>query len=188
MCARHSKVIDSEPDHYNADVLQRMKALKNQPGPLEVSQADARSAELLLRNYRDAYIIAGGHVMLDSPGSVQASSVIINSQRKTLKILPPTDSLASSLSHRNYVKHLIDRYHEFAREQPGRRFRFPAIYAQIKNRYGAKWDLLPLRQFDDLVLFLQQHVDRTKLGSINRAKGIPNYSTFLEFRRKYEGL
>lgn len=143
-------------------------------------------AELLLKEYRTIHISAGGHVMLNSPGAVQANSVIIRKQKPSLRMLPPAGSLASDLSKRNYIKYLIDRYHEFARQQTGREFRYQAIYTAIKNRYGAKWDFVPLHLFDSLSSFLQSKIDRTMLGKINRAKGNPNYLSHDEFHQKYE--
>lgn len=133
------------------------------------------------------HISAGGNVMVGSPGGIQASNVTIKNQKKKLTVNPPAGSVASSLSHRNYLQHLIERYNEFAGQQGGREFKYAAIYARIKAHFGAKWDFVPLGNFDDLAMFLQQRIDRTRLGSINRSKGIPNYSLFSEYRQKYEG-
>ncbi len=185
LCARHSKLIDSEPERYTADVLREMKGEHERGGWIELSQSDAHKAELLLKSYRAISFTVGGHVMVDSPGSVQASTVVFRSQKKTVKIAAPAGSVASDLSSLNYIKHLIEQYQEFAKHQPGREYRYAAIYAAIKRRFGAKWDYVPLGQFDDLVLFLQQRVDRTMLGCMNRSKGFPNYSTFAEYRAKY---
>jgi hypothetical protein len=102
-----------------------------------------------------------------------------------VKILPPEGSIASDLLKRNYIKHLIDRYHEFASKQSGRTFGYAAIYSEIKKMYGAKWDLVPVHLFDDFASFLQRRIDRTMLGGMNRGKGIPNYSTFKQFLSKY---
>lgn len=93
--------------------------------------------------------------------------------------------MGADLSHRNYIKHLIDRYNEFAAQQDGRVFRHGAIYGRIKKRYGANWDLVPIVRFDDLAMFLQQQIDRTMRGSVNRRKGISNYSAFDQFCEKY---
>jgi hypothetical protein len=187
LCVRHSKLIDSEPNRYTAQWLSEIKQ-RNRPREfIELSRSDASKAELLFNNYHRIQIAASGPVTVSSPCTVQASNIVIRNQKKRIKILPPSDSLASDLSRRNYVKHLIDRYQEFAKSQPGRQFRYPALYAKIKKRYGVTWEFVPLHQFDDLVSFLQQHVDRTMLGSMNRGKGIPNYSTFSEYRQKYEG-
>lgn len=56
-------------------------------------------------------------------------------------------SIAADRSKRNYVKHVIDRYNEFAAQQPGRKFSFAAIYSDIKTRFGAKWDFVGIEQF-----------------------------------------
>lgn len=84
------------------------------------------------------------------------------------------------------LKHLFDRYHEFASEQPGRSaFSYPAIYAKIKKLFGAKWDMIHLDRFSDLCEFLQGRIDNTRLGRINRFKGHVNYSKFDLYTEKY---
>lgn len=186
LCAKHAKIIDSEPARYTVAELQRMKRLHEEPGPIEVSQADAQKAELLFRHFDALSVSAGGHVMLNSPGGIQASQVVIKNPKKTVKVAPPAGSLACDLSRRNYVKHLIDRYQELAKQQPDRVFRYPVIYKAVKRRFGVNWDSVPLRQFEALVEFLQQKIDRTMLGSINRGKATRNYSTFVEYCDKYE--
>ncbi|MBZ5631205.1 MAG: HNH endonuclease [Acidobacteriia bacterium] len=185
LCARHAMIVDSEPRQYTADCLRAMKASHEERGTVELSQAGARKAELLLDGYRTIQINAGGHVMLASPGGVQASTVVMKTEKKSFKIQPVPGSLASDLLRRNYVKHLIDRYNKFARVQPGRDFQHLRIYKRIEERYGAKWDFVPLHRFDDLVSYLQQQVDRTMLGRIKRRKGDSNYSTFSEYRQRY---
>lgn len=100
-------------------------------------------------------------------------------------ILPPTGAIASSLAHRNYAKHLVDRYHEFASDQPGRTFSYPAIDANIKKMFGAKWDLISIESFLNLTNYLQGRIDNTRLGRINRSKGHSNYSTFDEYKTKH---
>jgi hypothetical protein len=187
LCARHSKVIDSEPQEYTVSRLLEMKQNHEPKGSVEISDFDRRVAELLLKQYQAMHISAGGHVMVSSPGGIQTSNLTIKNQKKKLTVNPPAGSVASSLSHRNYLQHLIERYNEFAGKQSGREFKHAAIYARIKAGFGAKWDFVPLDSFEDLATFLQQRIDRTRLGSINRSKGVPNYSLFIEYRQKYEG-
>ena len=186
LCAKHAKIIDSEPDRYTVAKLQEMKRRQEQPGPVEVSQADAQKAELLFTHCDAVSLVAGGHVMLNRPGGIQASQVVIKNRKQIIKIAPSPGSLACDLSRRNYVRHLIDRYQEFAKQQPGRVFRYPVIYKAIKRRFGVNWDRVPLRQFAALVEFLQQRIDHTMLGAMNRGKGTASYSTFTEFCEKYE--
>jgi hypothetical protein len=188
MCARHSKLIDSEPKRFTVDLLQEMKARREQEGSLELSPSDAMKAEALLTDYHALYITAGGNVMVNSPGSVLATNVTFKTTKSKVKFAPAEGTLGSDAVRRNYVKHLIDRYNNFASKQTRRtKFVFPAIYATIREEFKADWERIPLPRFEDLVDFLQKRVDRTQLGSINRGKGIKNYSTFEEYRRKYAG-
>jgi hypothetical protein len=185
LCSRHSKVIDSDPKTFTSELIHEMKEIHERTGNIDLLPSDVRKAEQLLDDYRKIYIKAGGHVMLNSPGSVQGTNVTIKNQKRTIKILPPDGCIAAELPKRNYVKHLIDRYHEFASKQPGREFNYPAIYAEIKKSFGAKWDMIPLNLFEDVTQFLQHKIDRTRLGSINRGQGTPNYSTFEGYLSKY---
>lgn len=96
MCARHSKLIDSEPKRYTVKRLLEMKDSHKQKGILELSQSDARKAELLLKEYRTIYISAGGKVMLNSPGAVQAEKVIFKNQKNKIHVLPPNERSTST--------------------------------------------------------------------------------------------
>jgi hypothetical protein len=183
MCARHSKLIDSDPKTYTVEAIRRMKAAQEKNGSIEISQSDALKAEALLKDYRAVYITAGGHVAFNSPGAILAEKVTIHQTRGSAKFLPIEGSLGADLIRRNYVKHLIDRYNDFASKQTGRiKFSFAAIYTAIKSRFKADWERIPVTRFDELVGFLGGRIDRTQLGSINRGKGIKNYSTFDEYR------
>ena len=166
-----------------------MKAVHEQRnGSIELSRSDALKVEALLRDYRTVYINAGGHVMLNSPGGVQAINVTIKNTKSSMKSVPARGSLGSDVVRRNYAKHLIDRYNEFASKQTGRKdFSHAVIYRLIKNKYKADWERMPLSCFDDLVMFLHNRIDRTQLGRINRGKGIENYSTLDEYMRRYAG-
>jgi len=185
LCNRHSKIVDSEPRKYSAELLQEMKEIHCRNRLLELSAPDVLKAELLLKDYRKIYIHAGGNVMVNSPGGIQAKKVVIKNVKSTVKVLAPEGSIASNLDMRNYTKHLIDRYHEFASKQPGKIFSYAAIYAEIKKNFGAKWDLLPEHLFVEMTVFLQRRIDRTLLGSINRGHGHKNYSSFEEYLIKY---
>ena len=186
LCARHGKLIDSDPNAHTVEVLTQMKAAQERSGSIELSRSDATKAQALLQDYRSLHITAGGHVMIRSPGSVQGTNVTVKTTKKTVKLMPAEGTLGSDALRRNYVKHLIDRYNEFASEQPGRaKFSFAAIYSHIKKRFGADWERIPLSRFDDLASLLHARIDRTRLGSVNRGKRIPNYSTLDEYRRKY---
>lgn len=181
MCGRHSKLVDSEPKTYTTDLLREMKSIHERNGNLELSQAEARFALRLLEDYRDLYITTTGDVTVNRP-----KKVVFTQTKRTVKLEAPEGSIAADRSRRNYLKHLLDRYNEFAAQQPGRKFSYAAIYADIKARFGAKWDFLGIGQFESVCGYLQQRIDRTMLGGMNRGKGIPNYSTFAAFVEKYE--
>ena len=121
--------------------------------------------------------------MVNSPGSIQADNVTIKHTKGSPKFLPIEGSIGADLIRRNYVKHLIDRYNDFASKQTGRRrFSFVAIYSIIKKRFKADWERIPVTRFDELVDFVQARINRTQLGCINRGKGIKNFSTFDDYR------
>lgn len=172
MCARHSKLIDSDPKTYTVECLQGMKAQVEQQGSIDLSRLDAIKAEAILQDYRSFYISAGGHVMFNSPGSIQGTNVNVRTSGHRVKIMPTEGSVGADVTRRNYVKHLIDRYNDFASKQRDRKqFAFAAIYAHLKKKFGADWLHVPLARFEEMVALLQTRIDRTQLGCINRERG-----------------
>lgn len=186
LCSRHSKIIDSEPRTYTVDLLREIKDMWERNGPIELSRNQAATALRLLDDYRTIYISSAASVNISSAKEIHAKEVHIRTHGRNPKLIPPENSIASSLPHRNYTKHLIDRYHEFASLQPGRTdFKYQAIYSRVKKMFGAKWDLISLNSFPSLVLYLQKRIDETRQGKVNQSKGYRNYSTFDEYREKY---
>lgn len=166
LCSRHSKVIDSEPRKFTVELLKELKEIHEKDGNIEISRVDSMKAEKLLEDYRIIYVESGGQVHVRKADTIHAKTVNIG-KTKGPTIGPPEGAIASSLSHRNYVKYLIDRYQEFASDQSGRVFKYPAIYSNLKKGFGAKWDLVSLGRFNDLTAYLQGRIDRTRLGRIN---------------------
>ena len=118
----------------------------------------------------------------------RVDKVEIRTTQRSVNLNPPDGSIGSSLSHRNYTKHLIDRYHEFKRIEVGQeRMNYAILYQKIKKRFGAKWDMIPLARFEELVTYLQREIDKTKHGRIRKAGAKKNYSEFAEYREKYGG-
>lgn len=110
----------------------------------------------------------------------------IKTQSKAVKLNPPSGAIAASLPHRNYVKYLIDRYHEFKKAEVGREnMKYPIFYGPIKKKFGARWDMVPLERFENLSAYIQTRIDKTKLGRNRKSKGEKNYSTFEEYDEKY---
>ena len=113
-------------------------------------------------------------------------NVEIKTTRRTVKLEAPQGSIASSLRHTNYTKHLIDRYHEFKMIEIGKEtMKWPVFYQQIKRRFGANWKMVPLERFEDLVLYIQSRIDNTKHGRVRESRGRNNYSSFKEYLEKH---
>lgn len=180
LCARHSKVIDTEPAFYTVEKLTKIKAAHARPAENELSSADGRRVDALLADYRDLYVHAREVVIerLDK-------AVFTGVKRPT--ITAPEGSIGSDLLRRNYTKHLIDRYNHFASRQPNRSaFVFPAVFSLIESRYGVKkWELVSLQHFDELCELLRERIDKTWLGCVKSSKGQKNYSSLEEYRVKY---
>ncbi len=117
-----------------------------------------------------------------------ANVVHIHSKKKgATKIAPPQGSIGANLDSRNYVKHLIDRYHEFAKAEKGAGYKYPVFYQSIKRKFGAKWDMIPDSRFENFVAYLKQRIDSTVLGKNRKIKGHKNYSTYTDFLEKFGG-
>ena len=121
----------------------------------------------------------------DVTNSTVANKIEIKTQKKKVQLNPPSGTIASSVDHRNYVKHLIDRYHEFKKDDVGKdQMNYGLFYGAIKREFGAKWDMIRLDKFDELSAYLQRRVDNTILGKKQRARGHKRYSTFEEYLEK----
>jgi len=180
MCARHSKVIDSEPRFYTVAKLQQFKAEHEQPTANELSASEGKKVDLLLADYRAIYIQAKQVV-------IEHLDEAVFTKAKTPTIAAPEGSIGSDLLRRNYTKYLIDRYNHFASRQPDRRnFAFPAVFKLIERRYRVrKWELVPLHHFEELCDELRAMIDRTWLASVNRSNGKRSYRSLHEYRIKY---
>lgn len=116
---------------------------------------------------------------------VIANKVEIKTTKNVVKINPPLDTIALSANHRNYIKYLIDRYHEFKKAEVGsKEMKYGIFYHSIKKEFGSKWDLLPLNKFDPLVEYIQRRINNTILGRNKKKNNIRIFSTFEEFLKK----
>ncbi len=182
LCARHSKVIDSEPRLYSVSKLEEFKRAHEKPTENELSVADGKNVDRLVADYRDIYINAT-KVYIER---VEAKKVEFHNAGRP-NVVAPDDAIGSDLLRRNYTKYLIDRYNRFASSQPDReKFAFPAVYSLVESRYGVKkWELIPMRHFEELCDLLRTKIDKTWLASVNRSKGRKSFSTLDEYRVKY---
>ncbi|AFY61322.1 HNH endonuclease [Synechococcus sp. PCC 6312] len=117
---------------------------------------------------------------------VIANNLHIKNEGGKIKVNPPNGTIASSMHHKNYVKRLIDRYHEFKLADVGaKNMNYTLLYSTIKREFGAKWDMIPLDQFERLVSYIQRRIDNTILGKNQKSNDVKRYSTFDEFLSKY---
>lgn len=87
--------------------------------------------------------------------------------------------LKVNLAKKNYIKYLIDRYHELKKTDKNlTEMKYVILYNSIKRKFKAKWDMIHEKQFLELVTFLQERIDKTILGKANNKKGIKNYRDF----------
>lgn len=115
-----------------------------------------------------------------------ANVINFNSYKKTKpKVLSPVGSIGSDLKKRNYLKHIIDRYHEFAKAEKGAAYKYAVFYGAIKRKFGAKWDMIPIEKFIDVTSYVQKRIDGTILGKNRKAKNQKNYSFYSEYIDKY---
>jgi len=99
---------------------------------------------------------------------------------------PPSGTVATNGTARNYAKYLIDRYHKFKQADIGKgKMNHAILYGSINRKFGAKWDHIPLSRFADLVAFLQRRIDETILGKKQKAEGKSNYQTYEGYLEKY---
>jgi len=188
LCGQHHDTIDKQPELYTADILLEIKHAHEKKGRIEIQPEDAIFAGILLNDYNRIYISNNsGNVMVDSPGSIQANTVHLNTVKKNFKILPPDGTISSDLRRIGYVKHLINRYHEFAGGDSTRKssFAYAALYRNIEKTFGVKWDFIPANRFNDLVDYLHKRINKTRQACINKGKGYKSYSTFEEFCEKH---
>lgn len=120
------------------------------------------------------------HLENSTNTGVIANKIVSRSVRVTQA--PPAGTIASDRDARNYVKHLIDRYHQFKEADVGKdRMNYAVFYAAIKRQFGARWDHIALDKFDRVVSYICDRIEKTVLGRNRKDQGQQNYSSFDEF-------
>lgn len=97
----------------------------------------------------------------------------------------PPGCVGANLAKRNYVKYLIERYHEYreADVRFGRMagFHYAVLFKNIEAKFKAPTYFVPESRFEELVDYLHYRIDNTILGRVNRKRGIPNYESFDDY-------
>jgi hypothetical protein len=157
----------------------------------QISEADVDLQKRILKYQGNSgRKVADSAHIVNVTGSINtgtiANEVHFHGKTNRRTTIPPlADSIGGDTIKRNYLKHLIDRYHEFAKAEKGESYLYPVFYQAIKRRYGAKWDMIPLHLFEDVYSYVQDRIDKTVLGRNRKAGGQSNYSVFSEYCKKY---
>jgi len=175
MCGRHHKVVDDDPQSYPVSILIALKREIEGSEDTEITLNISRQAMLL----REHSIRVQGDLRIDT---IQAHTVTIRASRQARpKIFLSPDVIGGSPNHRAYLKYLIDRYQEFAKRQTDRTFKFPAVYASIKNRFKATWEHIPISRFEEVAQFMHVKIDGTLIGRLQKSQSKSSYEQFDKF-------
>ena len=160
----------------------------------EISENDILRLKISLMKTKTSSYSQGNGNIINFPGGInrgiiaselKTNKLEINSGNRKIKMNPPAGSIASSLHHKNYIKHLIDRYHQFKKAEIGKEeMKYFVFYNAIKRKFGAKWDMIELDKFDPLSAYIKERIDKTILGKKMKADNRRRYSTFEEFIEK----
>jgi hypothetical protein len=113
---------------------------------------------------------------------VIANNFRISNSKGSIKMHPPTGTIASDRDKRNYIKYLIDRYNKFKEADTNvKNFHYSVIYRSIQREFKCKWDFVPIEKFPLMVEYLERRIDGTILGKVQRSRGQKRYSSFEEY-------
>lgn len=184
LCGRHHTIIDSEVERYSVARLSEMKYLHEKKSSVEINPRDEGVAKSFLQNYHINLAITNSDVklMIDSPDAIQANTVNLQTQKKQIKILPPSGSIGNDPGMSSYIEYLIRKYQDFQKQDKEKegKFKYIAIHNAMKRQFGSKWQILPEQQFVPLCEFLKRRIDNTRIGRIRRKRRQKIYHPYEE--------
>lgn len=113
----------------------------------------------------------------------------IKPQAKKAKNKYPEGTIGFDRDKMNYISYLTGKYNEFKEYEVGKgNVRYGVFGAHLKKKYGigptkAIYNL-SIDKFEELACYIQNRIDGTMLGKINR-KSQQNYCMFPEYLEKY---
>jgi len=113
------------------------------------------------------------------------NTIINKSEKKVKNIYPPT-SIGYDPNKKNYISHLIGRYNDYQKVdiKAGKK-NYAQFGAHLKKEFkvGPTSTIYSLHvdKFELLSSYIQERIDKTKIGKINLHKMISNYSTFDQY-------
>lgn len=176
LCPTHHTLIDKSPELYTVELLKSYK--KNHEKQLfELSKTEKLQQSLFVTYYTGTStktVIQNAHTVNITGG-------------QKVQFMPPDGTIGSNIFELNYVTYLIKRYHEWASKDRTRKsFSYPVIYRNLTSKFGGtSYKLIPVEKFNELVAYLQNRIDKTTFGKINKSKRGKNYSNIEEYKIKH---
>src|SRR5271169_4522662 len=103
---------------------------------------------------------------ISNVGTIHAGTVHVG-DRTTIRVMKggrrtapyPNGSIGAELPKRNYVKFLVERYHDYREADvslgQGRRLHYAALFKNIEAKFKAPTYFIPESRFEELVDYLQ---------------------------------
>jgi len=188
LCKVCHAIVDGSPELYPVETLQEIKSIHQTYASRYGAQDPEEVARSLIKNWVTVNAERNsGNIAINSPGAVQEQNITIRPRRKTVSVPLPPGSIGADVRRAGYIKHLIERYNQFASKdaRPDRKFSYAVVSKRLEAKFGTSWRYVPVDRFDEVVAELHRRIERTKLARINKGKGHKSYSTFEEYLDKY---
>jgi len=207
LCSTCHKLVDSAPEQYTTEWLQRAKQLheKRAPYPIDLSVADARSAMQILamhlaktkrpKRVTGAASNIGSVHASATRGSVSVAIGGVNQAPINIKIPAnrsnsqpyPANSIGADANMANYVEYLCQLYVDYMVPiQANKSASWAKLGKLIKNKFRLRRRSrghLSTERFSELVRFLvEEKLARTPVGAKHLRQGTRLCRTFDEFR------
>lgn len=190
LCSHHHKEIDSLPDVYTTEQLTIMKHNhETMNGRLE-NESDTFIANLIFSAMSKAVsaVNGSGNLAINSPGAIQAHTLNLKTSHTKQVVAPPPGTIGADQKASRYIEYLIQRYNKFAGADYSRKtsFSYGAISKNITDKFGTKWQLQSIQKCEEIIFYLQNRIEKTRIAKMNRANGVASFSTFEEYFVKHE--
>ncbi|MBP7510067.1 MAG: HNH endonuclease [Prolixibacteraceae bacterium] len=110
-----------------------------------------------------------------------ANTLTVKAPKKSVTITPTSGTIAADRDRKNYIQHLIKRYNEFKKVDGTPDFSYAVIYKAIEREFRVKWRDVPIERFEELADYLQNRIDKTRLGRNKKSEHQKTFSTYEEF-------
>jgi len=188
LCGEHHKVVDASPEQWTSPNLTAIKDIRESLCGRAERSEDGFAAKKLIERYASVHIAGNsGNISINSPGSIQAQTVSIRTNRKIV-FSPPPGTVGADQDASRYIQYLISRYNKFASQEPSRKtkFNYGVISRNIADKFGAEWRLLPLARSNTVFEYLHARIRKTRLAKNNSAVGKRSFASYEEFVARQE--